>query len=103
MIDVWTSDDPNESEKNLWENFKDYEGISEDVNPNEASVFELFTRMEQAPNPDSRITLDGERDELGVQRASLHWDLTELDKHSMRKIYEVFGEQANKLSITKKK
>ncbi len=99
MIDVWTSDDPQESEKKLYENFKDYDEIAEDVNPNEANVFELFTRMEQAPNPDSRITLDSEMDELGVPRASLHWDLTELDKRSMRKIYEIFGEAVGKAGI----
>jgi choline dehydrogenase-like flavoprotein len=31
-------------------------------------AFQLFTRIEQAPNPDSRITLDQERDEFGVPR-----------------------------------
>ncbi|WP_370480028.1 FAD-dependent oxidoreductase [Tamlana flava] len=100
MIDVWTSDDPLESEKKLYENFEDYDKIDRSVkNPYETNVFELFTRMEQAPNPNSRITLDSEKDELGVQRAKLHWDLTELDKHSMRKIYEIFGEAVGKSGI----
>ncbi len=100
MIDVWTSADPTESRKKLRENFKDYRNIAADGNnPFEANVFELFTRMEQAPNPNSRITLDSERDGLGVPRASLHWDLTELDKHSMRKIYEIFGVEVAKAGI----
>jgi len=100
MIDVWTSDDPNESEKKLWENFKDYEDIPKDgKNPNEAKVFELFTRMEQAPNPNSRIILDSKKDELGVPRANLHWDLTELDKRSLRKMYEIFGAAVGKAGI----
>ena len=41
-------------------------------------------RTEQAPNPDSRITLDPEaRDALGMPKARLNWATTELDKHSV--------------------
>ena len=99
MIDVWTSEDPREAEKNLWDNFKDYMDLPEGSNPNNAPVFELFTRMEQAPNPKSRIMLDTEKDGLGVPRVKLHWDLTELDKYSMRKIYEIFGVEVAKAGI----
>jgi choline dehydrogenase-like flavoprotein len=100
MIDVWTSDDPRESEKNLMQNFKDFFELPEDAkNVNTARVFELFTRMEQAPNPDSRVTLDSEKDSLGVPRATLHWDLTEQDKYSLRKLYEIFGEEVGKADI----
>ncbi|MBL4676041.1 MAG: GMC family oxidoreductase [Mucilaginibacter sp.] len=55
--------------------------------------FELFTRIEQAPNPNSRVTLDTEKDALGVPRANLHWEFTDLEKHSLRKIYQIIGEQ----------
>ncbi len=100
MIDVWTSDDPREAEKDLMHNFRDFFEIPEDAkNVNTAQVFELFTRMEQAPNKDSRITLDAEKDSLGVPRASLHWDLTEQDKYSLRKLYEIFGEEVGKAGI----
>ena len=86
--------------KNCGQIFKDYEDIPKDgKNPNEAKVFELFTRMEQAPNPNSRIILDSEKDELGVPRANLHWDLTELDKRSLRKMYEIFGAAVGKAGI----
>ncbi|WP_207477027.1 FAD-dependent oxidoreductase [Arenibaculum pallidiluteum] len=44
----------------------------------------LIVRAEQAPNPDSRIRLGGERDALGVPRIDLDWRLTELDRHSVR-------------------
>lgn len=59
-------------------------------------AFQLQTRMEQVPNPDSRIMLDEERDELGVPRANLHWKLTDLDKRSIRRINELIGEAAGK-------
>jgi len=42
-------------------------------------------RFEQTPNPDSRVTLSGtKRDAFGKPQLSLHWALTELDKHTLR-------------------
>ncbi len=41
-------------------------------------------RGEQAPNPDSRVTLSASRDALGAQRADLHWRLNDQDKHTLR-------------------
>ena len=39
---------------------------------------------EQAPNPDSRVSLVEERDALGLPRIALDWRLTELDKRSLQ-------------------
>ena len=55
--------------------------------------FSLFTRMEQAPNPDSRVTLSRDKDALGMPRVSLHWELTQLEKDSIRKLYYLLGQQ----------
>ena len=41
-------------------------------------------RAEQAPNPDSRITLSQDRDALGQPRAELNWQFTTLDKHTLQ-------------------
>jgi len=38
--------------------------------------------MEQAPNPESRVMLDGSIDALGMRRTRLHWQLDALDHHS---------------------
>ena len=35
--------------------------------------------LEQAPNPDSRVTLSEQRDALGMRRIRLDWRLSELD------------------------
>ena len=59
-----------------------------------SQAFQLFTRMEQAPNPDSRVTLDKERDALGMPRAHLHWELTHLEKRSIRQLYWLIGQEA---------
>jgi choline dehydrogenase-like flavoprotein len=47
--------------------------------PKVAPVFDLDHRIEQAPNPDSRITLSTERDALGCRKAILNWSFTDLD------------------------
>ena len=44
----------------------------------------LTTRQEQAPNPESRIVLGTEKDELGMPLANLRWKFTKLDKRSIR-------------------
>jgi choline dehydrogenase-like flavoprotein len=41
-------------------------------------------RAEQAPNPESRVTLDRSRDELGVPRVRLDWRLSPQDLDSLR-------------------
>jgi choline dehydrogenase-like flavoprotein len=62
-------------------------------------AFQLSMRLEQAPNPLSRVTLSDEKDELGVPRASLNWAFTSLEKKSVRKIYEIIGQQAGASGI----
>jgi choline dehydrogenase-like flavoprotein len=46
-------------------------------------LFSLYMRTEQAPNPDSRVTLSDERDRLGLPKARLNWQLSELDRTSV--------------------
>ncbi|MGH7650270.1 MAG: FAD-dependent oxidoreductase [Gemmatimonadaceae bacterium] len=60
---------------------------------NAQRFFHLTTRQEQAPNPDSRVTLSAEKDALGMSRARLDWQLTELDKRSMRTFYQLLGRE----------
>jgi choline dehydrogenase-like flavoprotein len=56
-------------------------------------IFHLATRQEQAPNPDSRVTLSAETDALGLPRVKLDWRLTGLDKRSIRTFYELLGRE----------
>jgi len=65
---------------------------------NKDMAYQLFTRIEQSPNPDSRISLDTEKDALGMPRAHVHWQLSQLEKKSMRKIYEIIGQEAGRAS-----
>jgi choline dehydrogenase-like flavoprotein len=62
-------------------------------------VYRMFTRQEQAPNPESRIVLSAERDELGMPRANLRWKFTRLDKRSMRVFYELLGKEMGRAGL----
>ena len=47
--------------------------------------------FEQAPNPDSRVTLGDEVDALGQRKICVDWRLTELDWHTYRTAANLFG------------
>ncbi|AKM08914.1 FAD-dependent oxidoreductase [Croceicoccus naphthovorans] len=53
----------------------------------------LVVRAEQAPNPDSRVLLDSETDALGMPRARLDWQMTELDVTSVAGLVSTIGEE----------
>lgn len=48
---------------------------------------------EQAPNPDSRVTLVNERDALGLKRIQLDWRLSRLDRDSIDGLVQLIGEE----------
>ncbi len=100
MIDIWTDDDPRKSLGHLMESFQKV-GKEAAKNPHadNGKSFQLMTRIEQAPNPSSRVTLDIEKDSLGVPRATLHWELTQLEKRSIRKINELLGQQVGREGV----
>lgn len=50
----------------------------------------LSVRGEQAPSPESRVTLTRERDRLGLRRAALDWRVSRRDADSIRRSLEIF-------------
>jgi len=54
-------------------------------------------RAEQAPNPDSRITLSGERDALGMRRAQLDWRLLDIDRKSVKVLMDTLAAEYKRL------
>jgi len=63
------------------------------------TVFRLFTRQEQEPNPESRVVLSAEKDAMGMPRANLHWRFTPLDKRSIRAFYELLGREFGRAGL----
>ena len=59
--------------------------------PDKAQLFTFGTPSEQAPNPESRVLLDGERDPLGVPRVRLDWRLSALDQRSVARTHEILA------------
>jgi len=58
-----------------------------------SSHVDLVGYFEQAPNPDSRVTLGHDRDALGQRKVCVDWRLTELDRHTYRIAAHLFGDE----------
>ncbi len=93
-METWQDSDPRKSADNTFSHWGDAAKKAKGEKGNIERAYQLNTRIEQAPNPNSRVTLIKEKDELGVPRVNLHWELTPLDKYSVRKIYQILGQQA---------
>jgi choline dehydrogenase-like flavoprotein len=61
----------------------------------------LYSRSEQAPNPDSRVLLSDERDALGMRRADLDWRLTPLDKRTVKVMVQAIGVELARLNLAR--
>jgi choline dehydrogenase-like flavoprotein len=62
-------------------------------------AYRLEHRIEQCPNPASRLTLTSERDALGVRKAVFHWALNAVDDRSFAVGQAVLGEQLERLGV----
>lgn len=70
-----------------------YRNAMRHVLPREnALVFKLRQDAEQSPNPDSRVTLIGDKDPLGFNRVALDWRVTSDDLLKLRRTHEVIGQ-----------
>jgi choline dehydrogenase-like flavoprotein len=100
MIDIWDTEDPKKNLQQMLSGFREAQTNGDPTkNENIFKAYQLFTRIEQSPNPDSRVTLEAEQDALGMPRASLHWVLTPLEKYSIRKMYELIGQQIGRTAL----
>jgi choline dehydrogenase-like flavoprotein len=54
---------------------------------------------EQAPNPDSRITLSEQRDVLGLRKAKLDWRFSEVDRRTVQTMIETVGIEIGRLNM----
>lgn len=65
----------------------------------EPGVLTLINYLEQAPNPDSRVSLSSERDALGMRRARLCWKFGDLEKNTLMRANEIVGLEAGRTGI----
>lgn len=69
--------------------------------PFPCQLFETHMISEQAPNPDSRITLSSERDRLGLSRVNLDWRLSPIDKYTIQRSQQIIGEELERAGVGK--
>ena len=58
--------------------------------------------MEQAPNPDSTVTLSESRDRYGMCEARLNWQLSDMEWHNYYEIHDVLAENFLSVGATRK-
>jgi choline dehydrogenase-like flavoprotein len=59
----------------------------------------LESKSEQEPNPQSRVTLQHDRDAFGLNRAQLDWRMTELDRRTVIRGEEVVDAELRRLRL----
>jgi choline dehydrogenase-like flavoprotein len=59
----------------------------------------IVIRAEQAPNPDSRVRLNGERDATGMPRVSLDWRLSGIDVDSVAGLVASLDRESQRLGL----
>lgn len=59
----------------------------------------LRSFLEAGPNPDSRVTLSEQRDDLGRNRVRLDWKMTELDRHSWVRAHQIVDEELRRAGV----
>jgi choline dehydrogenase-like flavoprotein len=64
-----------------------------------AAPVTLLHQIEQAPNPDSRVMLGTERDELGVPRVRLQWKFGDLERRTLQRVNEALAAQVGQAGL----
>jgi choline dehydrogenase-like flavoprotein len=69
----------------MWRNLSDVAETAFGVGADHSRIFyKVVTTQEQAPNPDSRVMLSAETDRFGRPLTRLCWELTDLDRHTIK-------------------
>jgi choline dehydrogenase-like flavoprotein len=99
---------PDRTRRRLWHTYRDVRGaLQRSIKPlierarsrTGLRGLYLMVRAEQAPNPDSRVILSGDRDALGVPKAALHWQLSRQDKETVSVLAETLGAEFSRVGL----
>lgn len=64
-----------------------------DVDTKKYIAYQMHIRMEQSPNPNSRITLGDKKDILDIPEPLVNWQLTPLERNSIKDMHLVLGKE----------
>jgi choline dehydrogenase-like flavoprotein len=59
----------------------------------------IVIRAEQAPNPDSRVRLNGQKDATGMPRVALDWRLSDIDVDSVAGLVAALDRESRRLGL----
>lgn len=65
----------------------------------EGTMYRVFLRSEQAPNPESRVLLGGGTDALGMPRVRLRWHLGESDLRTVQRAHELLAREVGRAGL----
>ena len=65
----------------------------------DADRLSLIVHVEQAPDPENRVTLGDERDALGLPRARLRWGLGALERRTVERVSRLIAEEFGRLAL----
>ena len=66
--------------------------------PKQGPIY-VGTQLENAPNPDSRITLSEARDRLGMRKTKLDWRVGELERRTLREYIRAVASEFERLGL----
>jgi choline dehydrogenase-like flavoprotein len=67
--------------------------------PPRRRAYWLYTHMEHAPHRDSRVSLVGDRDALGMQRVQLDWRIGELERRTFERSAQIMAEELGRAGV----
>ncbi len=100
--------DPTRAGRRIWHGYRDVRTwLQRHIRPTAVRLrsraglvgLSAMVRAEQTPNPDSRILLSADRDALGMPRTSLNWQLTALDKYTVRVLADALSAEFKRLGV----
>ena len=99
-METWQNEDPRKSADNMFASLDEgFKAAENNKDPILERAYQLDIRMEQSPNPNSRVTLGREKDALGVPLVHLNWELTSLEKYSARVITELVAKSVGEAGV----
>ncbi len=95
----------------FWRNFRDvitdiedvavagYRKLSGQREDEPVQAYGIEMMIEQQPNPESRVTLSTDRDELGQNRPQLNFQFSDSEKHTLRRTQEILGQELGRAGL----
>lgn len=77
----------------------DAEPLGEETPKQWQPLYHMVVRFEPIPNPESRVTLSGERDPFGLRRVRLDWRLDGREFDSLDRLAEFLGRKIGERSL----